>query len=138
MDDELDVTRRFIIWLNGGDLSDLSTIVAPHAVYSFNGMPLRERRILERRAAAFRAGAPDAQIVVDDVVGGFGGRVAVRYTVTGTHTGPLRLHLGELPPTGRRFEYSGAIFVTVEEGLVTSADLVSNMESALRGESADS
>jgi predicted ester cyclase len=130
--DELDVTRQFITLLNRPDLGDLAAIVAPDAAFSFNGTPLSRNRLLERRAAAFQAGAPDARVIVEDVIGDLEGRVAVRYTVSGTHTGPLRLHFGELPPSGHAFSYSGAIFVTIEDGVITAADLVSDMESVLR------
>jgi predicted ester cyclase len=46
-----------------------------------------------------------------------GPSAAARLRYSGTHTGPL---LG-LPATGRRFEYAGAAFFTVEDGLLASA-----------------
>jgi steroid delta-isomerase-like uncharacterized protein len=52
---------------------------------------------------------------------------AARLRYSGTHTGPL---LG-LPATGRRFEYAGAAFFTVEDGLLSSAWVLGDL-TALR------
>jgi steroid delta-isomerase-like uncharacterized protein len=54
---------------------------------------------------------------------------AARLLYSGTHTGPL---LG-LPATGRRFEYAGAAFFTVEDGLLASAWVLGDLE-GLRGQ----
>jgi steroid delta-isomerase-like uncharacterized protein len=48
---------------------------------------------------------------------------AARLLYSGTHTGTL---LG-LPATGRRFEYAGAAFFTVEDGLLASAWVLGNL-----------
>jgi predicted ester cyclase len=65
---------------------------------------------------AVRAGAADfhnhvVSVVAEDTC------AAVRLLYSGTHTGPLL----DLPATGRRFEYAGAGFFTVEDGLLASA-----------------
>ncbi|MDX6371790.1 MAG: hypothetical protein QOD98_778 [Nocardioidaceae bacterium] len=54
---------------------------------------------------------------------------AARLLYSGTHTGPL---LG-LPATGRRFEYAGAAFFTLEDGLLASAWVLGDLE-GLRGQ----
>ena len=53
-----------------------------------------------------------------------GASAAARLRYSGTHTGPL---LG-LPATGRRFEYAGAAFFTVEDGLLASAWVLGDLE----------
>ena len=46
-----------------------------------------------------------------------GDTAAARLLYSGTHIGPLL----DLPATGRRFEYAGAAFFTVTDGLLASA-----------------
>jgi predicted ester cyclase len=53
---------------------------------------------------------------------------AARLLYSGTHTGPL---LG-LAPTGRRFEYAGAAFFTVADGLLTSAWVLGDLDGLRR------
>jgi steroid delta-isomerase-like uncharacterized protein len=53
---------------------------------------------------------------------------AARLLYSGTHTGPL---LG-LPATGRRFEYAGAAFFTVDDGLLASAWVLGDLEGLRR------
>ena len=53
---------------------------------------------------------------------------AARLLYSGTHTGPLL----ELPATGRRFEYAGAAFFTVEDGLLASAWVLGDLEGLRR------
>jgi len=57
-----------------------------------------------------------------------GGTAAARLLYSGTHTGPL---LG-LPATGRRFEYAGAAFFTVADGLLGSAWVLGDLEGLRR------
>ena len=53
---------------------------------------------------------------------------AARLLYSGTHTGPLL----DLPATGRRFEYAGAAFFTVEGGLLASAWVLGDLEGLRR------
>jgi steroid delta-isomerase-like uncharacterized protein len=53
-----------------------------------------------------------------------GDRAAARLLYSGTHTGTL---LG-IPATGRRFEYAGAAFFTVRDGLLASAWVLGDLE----------
>jgi steroid delta-isomerase-like uncharacterized protein len=53
---------------------------------------------------------------------------AARLLYSGTHTGPLL----DLPATGRRFEYAGAAFFTVEDGLLASAWVLGDLEGLRR------
>jgi predicted ester cyclase len=57
-----------------------------------------------------------------------GDRAAARLLYSGTHTGPLL----DLPATGRRFEYSGAAFFTVADGLLASAWVLGDLEGLRR------
>jgi steroid delta-isomerase-like uncharacterized protein len=55
-------------------------------------------------------------------------RAAARLRFTGTHTGSL---LG-LPATQRRFEYAGAAFFTADEGWLTSAWVLGDLDALRR------
>ncbi len=53
---------------------------------------------------------------------------AARLPYSGTHSGTLL----DLPATGRRFEYAGAAFFTVEDGLLASAWVLGDIEGLRR------
>jgi steroid delta-isomerase-like uncharacterized protein len=63
--------------------------------------------------AAFRKALPDVNLTIDDVVSE-GDRVAVRYTIRGTHSDEL---IG-VPATGWRVEVDGQSFFRFEDGRV--------------------
>jgi predicted ester cyclase len=58
-------------------------------------------------------GFPDVALRTDDVFEA-GDRVASRFTVSGTHTGPFR----GIAPTGRRIEYGGITIFRFADGRV--------------------
>lgn len=76
--------------LNDGDVDGyITTLYAPEAV--FHGFPpafAPDRDGITEFFRALRAGVPDATISAKDMLVD-GDRVAVRFTVTGTHTGAL-------------------------------------------------
>jgi steroid delta-isomerase-like uncharacterized protein len=75
---------------------------------------------------AIREGSSDFHNEVVTLVAD-GDRAAARLRYSGTHTG----HLAGMPPTGRRFAYSGAAFFTAEAGRLTSAWVLGDL-TALR------
>jgi len=77
---------------------------------------------------SIRAGSSDFHNTVVTLVA-HEAQAAARLLYSGTHTGPL---LG-LPATGRRFEYAGAAFFTVEDGQLASAWVLGDL-AALRGQ----
>lgn len=90
--------------LNDGDVDGyITTLYAPDAV--FHGFPSAfapDRDGIAEFFRALRAGAPDAKIAAEDLLTDED-RVAVRFIVTGTHTGEL---FGA-PATGERIEAEG-------------------------------
>ena len=76
--------------LNAGDVDGyVTTLYAPEAV--FHGFPpafAPDRDGIAGFFRALRAGVPDATISAQDLFAD-GDRVAVRFTLTGTHTGEL-------------------------------------------------
>lgn len=75
-----------------------------------------------------RSGSADFTNEIIDLVTS-GDRAAARLRYTGTHTGPL----AGFAPTGRRFEYAGAAFFTVRDGLLVSAWVLGDLQ-ALRAQ----
>jgi steroid delta-isomerase-like uncharacterized protein len=80
--------------------------------------PLRGRAAVEQDATDVRRAMPDARFVLHAVLQD-GVTVAVQYGLSGTHLGPLSLPDGEIAPTGKTLDLSGAVFSSVDgEGLV--------------------
>lgn len=94
--------------LNAGDVDGyVTTLYAPEAV--FHGYPPAfspDRDGIAEFFHALRAGMPDATIAAEDLLID-GDRVAVRFTLTGTHTGEL---FGA-PASGEHIEAEGITIV---------------------------
>jgi predicted ester cyclase len=69
----------------------------------------RQKRSLAMEAAAF----PDERCTVEDVVAA-GDKVVLRFSISGTHLGELRLRDWVIPPTGRRGTVKGIVIYEVE------------------------
>lgn len=94
--------------LNAGDVDGYVTaLYTPDAV--FHGFPpafTPDRNGIAEFFRALRAGVPDATIAAEDLLCD-GDRAAVRFTLTGTHTGEL---FGA-PPSGAHIEAEGITIV---------------------------
>jgi steroid delta-isomerase-like uncharacterized protein len=62
----------------------------------------------------FRSAMPDLRVVIEDMIAGEDGKVAVRYTLEGTHEGEL---FG-VPPTGKRLSIKSISVERVSEGKI--------------------
>jgi steroid delta-isomerase-like uncharacterized protein len=62
----------------------------------------------------FRNAMPDLRVVIEDMIAGEDGKVAVRYTLEGTHEGEL---FG-VPPTGKRLSIKSISVERVSEGKI--------------------
>jgi predicted ester cyclase len=78
--------------------------------------PLRGLEVWKAFMAVFLTAFPDAHFTMEDHFV-TGDRVAHRWSVQGTHTGPL----GPTPPTGRAIAITGLIIDKVAEGRWSSA-----------------
>jgi steroid delta-isomerase-like uncharacterized protein len=71
--------------------------------------PLKGRAAVEQDMADFYRAFPDATnrlaVNIED-----GNVVAARFSITGTHSGPLALPTGEVPATGKRLTFEGGVF----------------------------
>jgi hypothetical protein len=101
--------------LNAGDVEGyITTLYAPDA--TFHGFPAAfppDRDGITEFFRALRAGVPDATITAQDLLTD-GDRVAIRFTLTGTHAGEL---FG-VPPTGQHIDAEGITIVRFGGDLV--------------------
>lgn len=88
---------------------------------------LRGPELYRTLASMSREGFPDMSITIEDIIEE-GDSVAVRWTMTGTHEGPV---FG-MNPTGKQVEYKAIEFNRFEDGKLaetwTQADTLSLME----------
>jgi steroid delta-isomerase-like uncharacterized protein len=100
------------VW-NTGNLSLFDEILSPDYVYhqvdiSEDVVGIEANKEL---VASFRTAFPDLNVTFDELI--FNGDNGVmRWTVTGTNTGPY----GGLPPTGKKVKYSGVAISHVVDG----------------------
>ena len=73
-----------------------------------------------------RTAFPDYHITFDEIIVK-GDRIVVRFTSTGTHTGPLSMPFGDLPPTGKKFRTTGLGIERVQNGKITEILAVFNV-----------
>jgi hypothetical protein len=104
MSDHATTIATAIRLLNAGDVDGyVTSLYDPEAV--FHGFPPAfspDREGIAEFFRALRAGVPDANIAAEDLLTD-GDRVAVRFTLTGTHTGGL---FGA-PASGEHIEAEG-------------------------------
>jgi steroid delta-isomerase-like uncharacterized protein len=98
------VARRLFEAMTRGDLGAVDELFTPDAVVHDQGRELRGREAIKRGLALLRAGFPDVVYTVEDQIAE-GDEVASRYRGEGTHLGEWR----GVPPTGRRFAYTGVL-----------------------------
>lgn len=112
--DSASVVRRYLAALERHDIDGLHGVVADDVVV----LAPDGHVAFSDRAAWIRAMGHESftgqHIEVEDIVCE-PGKVAVRYTLTATHTGTAF----ETPPTGRTVCTSGTKMYTVEEGRIT-------------------
>lgn len=96
--------RRWFDAINRGDLSVVDELFASDYVLHLGAAPEPStgRESIRQLITSFRSAFPDLHLDVEDMVAE-GGKVAVRWTATGTQHGTL---LGR-PQTGRRARWTG-------------------------------
>jgi predicted ester cyclase len=117
--DNVETLRRLYedVW-NGADPSTAAELV--HKSYRIHDRELAERlrgpELYRALADGTREAFPDATFAIEDTVAA-GDRVALRWTMTGTHEGAS---FG-VEPTGRRVELVGIEIDRFEEGLLAES-----------------
>jgi predicted ester cyclase len=108
------VRRYFEDVLGGGRLDLLNELVAPVYV-DHTAQPGRSPGIAGIREVThmFRTAFPDLTVTVEDCLAD-ADRVATRFTLRGTHTGPF----ADMAPTGRRVTIGGMAITRLAGGLI--------------------
>jgi steroid delta-isomerase-like uncharacterized protein len=106
------LVRRWFseVW-NEGRADAIDEMLADDAVVHGLGADLHGPAEFKHFHSAYRNAYPDVTIHIDGLVAE-GDLVAVRWNASGTHRGD---GLG-FPATGRRAEFTGMVFVRVEDG----------------------
>lgn len=109
------LARRFAQVWGKGNLETVDELAAPDFSASH---PLLERtvygtEVFKQALTILHIGMPDVDIVIEDEVAE-GNRVAVRWTIRGTHTGEL---LG-IRPTGKQLTLTGMTIYHLSDGKV--------------------
>jgi steroid delta-isomerase-like uncharacterized protein len=108
------LARAVVESFNQGNLDVAATYLAGD--FTDHSLPpgtTAGRASAQQRWAMLRAALPDARITIDDLVAE-GDTVAVRFTLRGTHTGPL---MGTAP-TGRRVAVTGIDLNRIVDGRI--------------------
>jgi steroid delta-isomerase-like uncharacterized protein len=108
------VQRLFDEFYNGGKPEVAREIMAPDVVLYDSGKTLTggPEVFIERQQGQLAA-TPDFYMSLDDLIVE-GDKAAYRWTMTGTHTGPMR----GIPPTGKKFAMKGMSVMRVAGGKI--------------------
>jgi steroid delta-isomerase-like uncharacterized protein len=101
--------------VNRGDAEAYSALYAPNAVVHDPAYPepLEGRDAIRADLEAFMQAIPDLRVSTHALLEA-GDTAAGQGSFAGTHLGTLVLPSGEVPPTGRRLEFSGAAFIRLD------------------------
>ncbi len=109
---------------NQGNLSVADELIAPNAV-DHNEPPGTDcREHFKRVATMLRSAFPDLHMHIEDVIADEE-KVALRITITGTHSGPGAF--AGIPPTGKRFQIQQMRFARFANGQMTESWAVIDM-----------
>jgi steroid delta-isomerase-like uncharacterized protein len=110
------LARRLYEITSSGAFEKLEEVLAPdvvdHGVGGEEGT-LSGIQSVRQSLAEFRASFPDSQVTIEDLLES-GERVAVRWTVRGTHSGAFH----GIPPTGRTIRLSGTDVIRTDGGRI--------------------
>jgi steroid delta-isomerase-like uncharacterized protein len=108
------VRRFWGVW-EEGNIGLVDELVAPDYVNHSPGIPDQPEgpEGIKVLVSMIRGGMLDPRVVIDDMIAE-GDRVAVRYTIEGTHEGEL---FG-VPPTGRRLSIESCTVEQVSDGKI--------------------
>lgn len=109
------IVRRFWGVWEEGNIDLVDELLAPDYVNHSPGIPDQPTgpEGVKAVVSMFRSGMPDLRVIVEDMIAE-DDKVAVRYTLEGTHEGEL---FG-LPPTGRRLSIKSITVERVSEGKI--------------------
>ncbi len=111
-----DVVRRLYGLFEEGNIDEqIDELLAPNYVNHSPGTPDQPTgpEGIKAVLSMFRSGIPDLRLVIDDMIAE-GDKVAVRYTLEGTHEGEL---FG-VPPSGQRVSIESFTVERVSDGRI--------------------
>lgn len=122
----VDLLRAALEALNAGDLEACMSRMEPEFIINIAGVPQYTGRDTWKQGVDyFRQAFPDTTATIEDIFG-TGDRVAVRLTLTGTHTGEFQ----GIPATGRTVTYSSnEIYRIGDNSLIAEEWICSDMAS---------
>jgi steroid delta-isomerase-like uncharacterized protein len=113
------VAERAYAVMAAYDVPGLMALCAPECEFTEAGETLRGPEQIGPYLQAYFTAFPDMRLDVLKMVEE-GDSVVAEVRFTGTHTGPLAMPGGELPPTGKRIDMQTADCLTVHGGQITS------------------
>lgn len=124
---------------NQQDIEKIAQLVSiTNYSFHFSGMPPMDWNRHIQLFTAFNSAFSDLHRNIEDMVAeGGGGKVAARFTITGTHKGEFQ----GIPPTDKKVSFDAMDFLTIIDGKITeewvTADLMGLMQQigAIPGES---
>jgi predicted ester cyclase len=104
---------------NEADLSLLDKIVSPDVIVHDPSRPegIIGLSALKEQYGATHVAVPDVKFTLDDLYIK-GDKSVWIFTMSGTITGTFRTPLGEIPPTGKSFRFSGVAVDRIVEGKI--------------------
>jgi len=101
---------------NQNDPKAYAAAYAPHTAVSdpLYPQPLKGRDAIEQDVVDVRRALPDARLTFHGILE-IGKDVALEYTLSGTHLGPMATPDGEIPATRRTLRVDGAVFSRLDE-----------------------
>jgi steroid delta-isomerase-like uncharacterized protein len=105
--------------MEAGDLAGLASLCSANCELNEMGNAIRGPEQIQAYLSAYWAAFPDMRLEVRRLVED-GDSVATEVRFTGTHTGPLAMPTGELPPTGRKLDMDAADFLTIQDGQISN------------------
>jgi steroid delta-isomerase-like uncharacterized protein len=132
---EAALMRAVEAW-NSGDVDSYMELYAKNINLHAGTYDFPDKKAVESMYKGFHAATSDLRLDIHETFGD-GGRLAVRYTVTGTRTGELM----DIPPTGREISITGITIMHFEDGRVVerwdsddSTEVISRLLGRLAGE----
>lgn len=114
LDSNKDLVRRASALINRGELDAASECVAVDLVRNGEAVGRAGDRM---RDEALATAFPDLEYTVEEMVAE-GDRVAVRWRMTGTHSGDLAGPSTNVPASGRRLDIRGSSFYRLQNDVV--------------------
>jgi steroid delta-isomerase-like uncharacterized protein len=118
------IVRRFIQEVhNEGKFEVFDELFAPDYVNHSARSGANNRQAREQSIRAFRAGAPNLHVTIDDMIAE-GDKVALRWNTRGTEHGGVRTPVGVTPPTERAIDIPGVNIFRIVNGKIAEEWIV--------------